>query len=100
MTRARLPTRRGHEPVSFEHGGIAGIGRNGRLAGIFLNKRATGAEGAERWRLYSQELSTPIIPELAAAPERGPGGGELVARMPATPEPRAEVSGLPDWGRR
>jgi hypothetical protein len=75
MTRARLPIRRGHEPVSFEHGGIAGIGRfpNGRLAGMFLNKRATGAEGAERWRLYSQEL----------------------------PEPRVEVSGLPDhWGRR
>ena len=41
-TRRRLPNRRGHELLSFEHGGInytAGVGRyeNGDLAEIFLN---------------------------------------------------------------
>jgi hypothetical protein len=41
-TRRRLPNRRGHELLSFEHGGIyytAGFGRfeNGDLAEIFLN---------------------------------------------------------------
>jgi len=40
--RRRLPNRRGHELLSFEHGGfryIAGIGRfdGGKLAEIFLN---------------------------------------------------------------
>jgi hypothetical protein len=44
MTRERLPNRRGHELLSFEHGGIhyiAGVGRfeNGDLAEIFLNTR-------------------------------------------------------------
>jgi hypothetical protein len=42
QSRRRLPNRRGHELLSFEHGGIhytAGIGRfeNGDLAEIFLN---------------------------------------------------------------
>jgi hypothetical protein len=45
--RQRLPNRRGHELVDFEHGGIrytAGIGRfgDGRLAEIFLNTRKHG----------------------------------------------------------
>jgi len=58
---------------------------------LFLDKRA-----------YTQELTAPIVPELPVAPARGPGGGELVAHIPATPEPRTEfVSGLPDdWGQR
>jgi hypothetical protein len=42
MTRERLPNRRGHELLSFEHAGIyyaAGFGRfeNGDLAEVFLN---------------------------------------------------------------
>jgi len=46
-TRHRLPNRRHHELLSFEHGGIqytAGIGRfeNGDLAEIFLNTRKHG----------------------------------------------------------
>ena len=46
-TRRRLPNRRGHELLSFEHGGIhytAGVGRfeNGELAEIFLNTRKNG----------------------------------------------------------
>jgi hypothetical protein len=46
-TRRRLPNRRGHELLDFEHGGIhytAGIGRfeNGDLAEIFLNTRKYG----------------------------------------------------------
>jgi hypothetical protein len=46
-TRRRLPTRREHELIDFEHGGIrytAGIGRfnDGALAEIFLN---TGKHG-------------------------------------------------------
>jgi ribonucleoside-diphosphate reductase alpha chain len=45
--RWRLPNRRGHELLDFEHGGISytvGIGRseNGRLAEIFLNTRKHG----------------------------------------------------------
>src|SRR5262249_11778682 len=45
--RQRLPNRRGHELLSFEHGGIeytAGVGRfeNGDLAEIFLNTRKHG----------------------------------------------------------
>ena len=45
--RKRLPNRRSHELVNFEHGGfryIAGIGRfqDGRLAEIFLNVAKTG----------------------------------------------------------
>jgi hypothetical protein len=40
--RERLPNRRGHEVLSFQHGGfryVAGIGRfaDGRLAEVFLN---------------------------------------------------------------
>ena len=46
-TRRRLPNRRGHELLSFEHGGIyytAGFGRfeNGELAEIFLNAHKHG----------------------------------------------------------
>jgi hypothetical protein len=46
-TRRRLPNRRGHELLSFEHGGIhyiAGVGRfeNGKLAEIFLNAHKHG----------------------------------------------------------
>jgi hypothetical protein len=46
-TRRRLPNRRGHELLSFEHGGIhytAGVGRfeNGELGEIFLNTRKNG----------------------------------------------------------
>ena len=46
-TRRRLPNRREHELIDFEHGGIrctAGIGRfkDGTLAEIFLN---TGKQG-------------------------------------------------------
>ena len=46
-TRRRLPNRRGHELLDFEHGGIhytACIGRfeNGDLAEIFLNTRKYG----------------------------------------------------------
>jgi hypothetical protein len=46
-TRRRLPNRRGHELLDFEHGGIrytAGVGRfeDGRLAEIFLNTRKYG----------------------------------------------------------
>jgi hypothetical protein len=46
-TRRRLPNRRGHELLSFEHAGIyytAGVGRfeNGDLAEIFLNTRKHG----------------------------------------------------------
>ena len=45
--RQRLPNRRGHELVDFEHGGIrytAGIGRfeDGELAEIFLNTAKHG----------------------------------------------------------
>jgi ribonucleoside-diphosphate reductase alpha chain len=45
--RRRLPNRRGHELLSFEHGGIhytAGVGRfeNGDVAEIFLNTRKHG----------------------------------------------------------
>ena len=49
--RQRLPNRRGHELLDFEHGGIrytAGAGRfeNGRLAEIFLSagKRGTAVD--------------------------------------------------------
>ena len=47
MTRRRLPNRRGHELLTFEHGGIsytAGIGRfaDGTLAEIFLNTAKQG----------------------------------------------------------
>jgi hypothetical protein len=46
-SRQRLPNRRGHELVDFEHGGIrytAGIGRfeDGTLAEIFLNTAKHG----------------------------------------------------------
>jgi hypothetical protein len=46
-TRRPLPNRRGHELLSFEHGGIhytAGVGRfeNGELAEIFLNAHKHG----------------------------------------------------------
>ena len=46
-SRRRLPNRRGHELVDFEHGGIrytAGIGRfeDGELAEIFLNTAKHG----------------------------------------------------------
>jgi len=45
--RQRLPNRRGHELLDFEHGGImykAGVGRfeDGRLAEIFLNTAKHG----------------------------------------------------------
>jgi ribonucleoside-diphosphate reductase alpha chain len=45
--RRRLPNRRAHELLSFEHGGIqytAGVGRfeDGRLAEIFLNTAKHG----------------------------------------------------------
>jgi hypothetical protein len=45
--RRQLPNRRGHELLSFEHGGIhytAGVGRfeNGDLAEIFLNAHKHG----------------------------------------------------------
>jgi ribonucleoside-diphosphate reductase alpha chain len=45
--RERLPNRRGHELVDFEHGGIrytSGVGRfsDGRLAEIFLNTAKHG----------------------------------------------------------
>ena len=48
MTRERLPTRRGHELLDFEHAGIrytAGIGRfeDGRPAEIFLNTAKHGS---------------------------------------------------------
>ena len=47
QTRQRLPNRRAHELLSFEHGGIrytAGVGRfeNGDLAEIFLNTSKNG----------------------------------------------------------
>jgi ribonucleoside-diphosphate reductase alpha chain len=47
VSRHRLPNRRGHELLSFEHGGIhytAGVGRfeNGEVAEIFLNTRKHG----------------------------------------------------------
>jgi ribonucleoside-diphosphate reductase alpha chain len=46
-TRRRLPNRRGHELLSFEHGGIhytGGVGRfeNGELAEIFLTTAKHG----------------------------------------------------------
>ena len=49
-SRRRLPNRRGHELLSFEHGGIhytAGVGRfeNGDLAEIFLNTRKARDRG-------------------------------------------------------
>jgi hypothetical protein len=54
-TRRRLPNRRGHELLSFEHGGIhytAGVGRfeNGDMAEIFLNaqKHGTAVEVSAR----------------------------------------------------
>lgn len=48
VTRQRLPDRRGHELLDFEHGGIryrAGVGRfeDGRLAEIFMNAAKPGA---------------------------------------------------------
>jgi hypothetical protein len=53
--RVRLPNRRSHELVDFQHGGFsytAGIGRfaDGRLAEIFLNaaKTGTGVEATAR----------------------------------------------------
>ena len=47
MTRERLPNRRGHELLDFEHAGIrytAGIGRfgDGRIAEVFLNTTKHG----------------------------------------------------------
>jgi ribonucleoside-diphosphate reductase alpha chain len=47
QTRWRLPNRRAHELLSFDHGGIrytAGVGRfeNGDLAEIFLNTSKNG----------------------------------------------------------
>jgi ribonucleoside-diphosphate reductase alpha chain len=47
--RQRLPNRRGHELLSFEHSGVrytAGIGRfdDGRLAEIFLNAPKCGTD--------------------------------------------------------
>ena len=47
MTRQRLPNRRGHELLTFEHDGIrytAGVGRfaDGRPAEIFLNTAKQG----------------------------------------------------------
>jgi ribonucleoside-diphosphate reductase alpha chain len=47
-TRQRLPNRRGHELLDFEHGGIrytAGVGRfeDGGLAEIFLNTAKHGS---------------------------------------------------------
>src|SRR6202048_3305046 len=47
QARQRTPPRRGHELLSFEHGGIrytAGVGRfeNGDLAEIFLNTSKNG----------------------------------------------------------
>jgi ribonucleoside-diphosphate reductase alpha chain len=47
QTRRRLPNRRGHEVLSFEHGGLeytAGVGRfdNGDLAEIFLTTAKHG----------------------------------------------------------
>jgi hypothetical protein len=47
QARQRLPNRRAHELLSFEHGGIgytAGVGRfaNGDLAEIFLNTSKNG----------------------------------------------------------
>jgi hypothetical protein len=49
MTRQRLPNRRSHEVIAFEHGGIryvAGIGRfgDGRLGEIFLNGSKIGTD--------------------------------------------------------
>jgi hypothetical protein len=46
-TRERLPNRRGHEVLQFQHGGftyVAGIGRfpDGRLAEVFLSAAKTG----------------------------------------------------------
>ena len=55
MTRDRLPDRRAHEVIEFEHAGlryVAGIGRfaNGTLAEIFLSsaKAGTAADTAAR----------------------------------------------------
>jgi len=55
MTRERLPDRRPHIVIPFEHGGVhyhAGFGRfaDGRLAEIFLNsaKAGTAADTAAR----------------------------------------------------
>src|SRR5262249_38796094 len=49
MTRERLPNRRAHECLAFEHAGIryvAGIGRfpDGRLAEVFLNGAKCGTD--------------------------------------------------------
>ena len=49
MTRQRLPNRRGHELLAFEHGGIryvAGIGQfdDGRFAEVFLNGSKIGTD--------------------------------------------------------
>jgi hypothetical protein len=49
MTRERLPNRRQHELISFQHAGInyvAGIGRfaDGRLAEVFLNGAKCGTD--------------------------------------------------------
>jgi ribonucleoside-diphosphate reductase alpha chain len=55
VTRQRLPNRRGHELLTFEHDGVgytAGIGRfgDGGLAEIFLNttKRGTALDANAR----------------------------------------------------
>ena len=47
MTRERLPDRRQHEAIDFQHGGfryVAGIGRfpDGRVAEMFFNTAKTG----------------------------------------------------------
>ena len=80
MIRDRLPNRRGHELLSFEHGGFrytAGIGRfaDGRLAELFLDcskgePRLTSAPGMLRLWLRS------------AASARG-GAGDPSPRAPA-----------------
>jgi ribonucleoside-diphosphate reductase alpha chain len=49
VTRERLPDRRGHELVDFDHGGFrytAGVGRfaDGRLAEVFFNVAKSGTE--------------------------------------------------------
>jgi hypothetical protein len=62
--RARLPNRRNHELLDFEHGGFrftAGIGRfaDGRLAEVFLNAAKSGTA------VETQARDSAIVASLA-----------------------------------
>ena len=88
-TRRRLPNRRGHELLSFEHAGIyytAGVGRfeNGDLAEIFLNTRKHGTAVDVNARDAAIAASLPVVPArpVGAPATRPVRAVALTARQP------------------